>query len=306
MGDVLRHRIVQFGATIQDEKVETQFKAGELQSLAIIYTLSGVKDSARLKGLLSRQGKLGFYETFELKEIISDFADVARELDKDIKIAKELYEKTGNKTPEWEFYNTLPKDTSPFSGEVVLTDTSSFLWRLLYPSITSDGKVREGPAVGMSKITDTSRVNLLLSLPSARRILPVNLELMWEANPIPVTGALRLYAIKRPIDPEDLVSNEEVKSVTAAYDVNGKPELDLKFDGRGSWLWENATSKAANENPKRCIAIVMDSRVFSAPRVQQSIRGGNSQITGIEKAQEAEDLANLLKNGPLPVQVIVH
>ena len=50
---------------------------------------------------------------------------------------------------------------------------------------------------------------------------------------------------------------------------------------------------------KRCVAIVLDNRVFSAPRVQNKISGGNTQITGIGEVVEATDLANILKSGQL-------
>ena len=50
---------------------------------------------------------------------------------------------------------------------------------------------------------------------------------------------------------------------------------------------------------------MLDSRVFSAPRVQQKISGGRSQITGIKDLEERDDLANILKSGKLEARTQV-
>ena len=51
---------------------------------------------------------------------------------------------------------------------------------------------------------------------------------------------------------------------------------------------------------KKFIAIVLDDIVYSAPRVNDRIDGGNSSISGSFSPEEAKDLANILKAGKLP------
>ena len=60
------------------------------------------------------------------------------------------------------------------------------------------------------------------------------------------------------------------------------------------------------ENIGKCIAIVLDGYVYSAPRVNTKIDKGQSQITGDFTMQEATDLANVLNSGkvPAPAKII--
>jgi preprotein translocase subunit SecD len=49
------------------------------------------------------------------------------------------------------------------------------------------------------------------------------------------------------------------------------------------------------------VAIVLDGLVVSAPRINEPIPSGNAQITGSFSQVEAQDLANVLKYGALPL-----
>ena len=64
----------------------------------------------------------------------------------------------------------------------------------------------------------------------------------------------------------------------------------MNSDGARRW----ATLTKANVG--KAIAIVLDDAVYSAPRVNGEISGGNSQITG----NFTKDLANTLKSGRMP------
>ncbi len=57
------------------------------------------------------------------------------------------------------------------------------------------------------------------------------------------------------------------------------------------------------ENVKRRLAIVLDDTVYSAPVIQERISGGEAQITGSFTAEEASDLAIVLRAGSLPAPV---
>jgi SecD/SecF fusion protein len=49
----------------------------------------------------------------------------------------------------------------------------------------------------------------------------------------------------------------------------------------------------------------MDDVVYSAPRVNQAINGGNTQISGNFSVEEAKDLAGLLNGGALPAPCVI-
>ena len=53
-------------------------------------------------------------------------------------------------------------------------------------------------------------------------------------------------------------------------------------------------------NVGKAIAIVLDGVVYSAPRVDREISGGQSIISGNFTIEDTKDLANTLKSGRMP------
>jgi preprotein translocase subunit SecD len=76
-------------------------------------------------------------------------------------------------------------------------------------------------------------------------------------------------------------------------------EFDLDRQGRRSF------TRTTGENVGRLMAIVLDSRVKSAPEIHEKIRGGTASITGSFTAQEAADLSVVLRAGALPVPLVI-
>ena len=70
--------------------------------------------------------------------------------------------------------------------------------------------------------------------------------------------------------------------------------MSMNTDGARRWA---ALTKA---NTGRAIAIVLDGSVYSAPRVNGEISGGQSSITGNFTIEDTKDLANTLKSGRMP------
>jgi preprotein translocase subunit SecD len=85
--------------------------------------------------------------------------------------------------------------------------------------------------------------------------------------------------------------------------------VSLEFDSEGAKALADASTKLSalpecgivGANPCNAFAIVLDGVVTSAPRFNEPILGGSAQIEGNFTAQEARDLANVLKYGALPV-----
>lgn len=97
---------------------------------------------------------------------------------------------------------------------------------------------------------------------------------------------------KRPIVTGDMLIDSQVRpgGVAEGYAV------DFVFDDRGGALFGDATTRNVN----RQLAIVLDGVVQSAPEIREPITGGRGQITGRFDLKEAQDLANVLRNGSLP------
>jgi SecD/SecF fusion protein len=93
------------------------------------------------------------------------------------------------------------------------------------------------------------------------------------------------------------LDGDAITSARQEFDeANSSAYVSMSMNAEGAQTWARLTA----QNIGRQIAIVMDNRVFSAPVVQNEIKGGNSSITGNFSVNEAIDLANLLKSGKLP------
>ncbi len=84
--------------------------------------------------------------------------------------------------------------------------------------------------------------------------------------------------------------------------------VSLEFDTEGAGALATASTDLSalpecgtGASPCNAFAIVLDGVVVSAPRFNEPILGGQASIEGDFTAQEARDLANVLKYGALPV-----
>ncbi|MFY7861708.1 MAG: SecDF P1 head subdomain-containing protein, partial [Chitinophagales bacterium] len=90
-------------------------------------------------------------------------------------------------------------------------------------------------------------------------------------------------------------------------DQFGQPGIGMVMTPQGAATWEKMTDLASSDPMgKKCIAIVLDRNVYSAPTVQGKISGGSSQITGKFTPEEAKDLSNILNSGKIdaPAKII--
>ncbi|MBH1936837.1 protein translocase subunit SecD [Streptomyces sp. AV19] len=79
-------------------------------------------------------------------------------------------------------------------------------------------------------------------------------------------------------------------------------QVDLKFNSSGAKKFADVTGKlAAKPEGQNRFAIVMDGQSVSAPRVTSAIPGGTAMISGNFTQSSAEDLANILSYGALPL-----
>lgn len=115
------------------------------------------------------------------------------------------------------------------------------------------------------------------------------------------------------LGPERL-SGGGVKDATAQFDAQQGTgwSVSLDFHKDAGQEWKRLTGDAACHpagDERRRVAIVLDEKVISSPQVDPSIGcevglpSGSTQITGSFSADEARDLALLIKGGALPVPV---
>ncbi|SDF02762.1 protein translocase subunit SecD [Streptomyces griseoaurantiacus] len=100
------------------------------------------------------------------------------------------------------------------------------------------------------------------------------------------------------------VDGTEVKKAQAVFDTQGASgwQVQMTFTGSGSKKFADITGQLAQkQQPQNEFGIVLDGEVVSSPFVQQSITGGNAEISGSFTQEEAQGLSNMLSYGALPL-----
>ncbi|MCP2258387.1 preprotein translocase subunit SecD [Streptoalloteichus tenebrarius] len=91
---------------------------------------------------------------------------------------------------------------------------------------------------------------------------------------------------------------KEVATANAVPTPNGPGFIvELDFKSGGAKTWGDFTSANVGQRA----AFVLDTQVVSAPRINEAILGGKTQISGQFNQQSATELANVLKYGALPL-----
>ncbi len=99
------------------------------------------------------------------------------------------------------------------------------------------------------------------------------------------------------------LTGEYLETADVRFDQSsfGQPIVAMKLKGDGVKKFADLTKN----NVGRQLAIVLDGRVYSAPRINEPIPGGDAVISGRFTPDEAKDLAIVLRSGALPAPIIV-
>ena len=171
---------------------------------------------------------------------------------------------------------------------------------------TYNNQIVSGPVVGVVMRHNMAKVDSLLNLRQVREVLPNDVMFRWAVKSRDVNEQYyELYALKvTNRDGSAALSGDVVTDATAdfAQDRLGrgsKQEVSMSMNAEGTKLWARLTK----ENKDKCIAIVLDDLVYSAPVVNHEIPNGRSNISGNFTVEEAKDLANVLKSGKMAASV---
>ena len=193
-------------------------------------------------------------------------------------------------------------------AEVSLTPLSELLMTS-YPAMGADGSTMTfnvgEPIVAAADKSNIQLINEYLSLEGVDALIPADVKLAWsnKSSLDSSKGVFLLYALKGKDGAMlPVLDGSGITSARAQGGQYGGFEVSMTMDSKTAIEWGNITGA----NVGRSIAIVLDSYVYSAPRVNGRIDGGSSSITGNFSAQEAEDLANVLSSGksPAPATII--
>ncbi|UCF89843.1 MAG: protein translocase subunit SecD, partial [Desulfobacterales bacterium] len=96
-----------------------------------------------------------------------------------------------------------------------------------------------------------------------------------------------------------VLTGAHLKDASVGFDEYGHARVHVEFDSQGAKIFEKVTSRYTGKR----LAIVLDGRLHSAPVIQERIPSGKAQISGNFSADEAHDLALVLRAGSLPAPV---
>ncbi len=98
------------------------------------------------------------------------------------------------------------------------------------------------------------------------------------------------------LDKRAVVGGENLVDAKGSFDQTEGHAVSFRFDTEGAQKFGKVTTNNIGKN----LAVVLDGVVITAPRISSAITGGSGIITGNFNAQEASDLAVLLRAGALP------
>ena len=160
-------------------------------------------------------------------------------------------------------------------------------------------------AIATIELKDTAKANEYLNLEVVKNNFPADLKFLYGIEEKDTKGRklIPLYAIKTiPGSDKAKLEGDGVEDSRQDYDDKGRPAIKMQMTPSGTRIW----AKLTTDNVGKPIAIVLDDIVYSAPNVNGPIEGGNSEISGNFTAEEAQDLANILKSGKLdaPAKIV--
>jgi preprotein translocase subunit SecD len=105
------------------------------------------------------------------------------------------------------------------------------------------------------------------------------------------------YVVRKKVE----VGGDMLTDSRATYS-EGRPVVSFRFNSAGAKKFGDAT----RDNSGHFLAIVLDEKVISAPRINEPILGGSGIISGSFTLQQVQDLSMLLRAGalPAPLQVL--
>ena len=305
--NVVRNRIDKFGV------VQPNIQKLEGQEGRIMVEMPGVREPERVRKLLQGSANLEFWETYNSEEI----TPYLRQLDQtmanggEVKKDTAATEKKGDAAEKAE----VAEKTSPAKLKVNANKNSAAKAAASSESAQMAQAKKTNPllavlqlapqgslsVVGYANVRDTAAVNKIIYSAAAKQVLPSDLKLLWGAKPadgLSVKNVYELYALK--VTQSNGHAPLEGDVITDAKDefdqMSNRPSVSMSMNSDGARRWAEMTK--ANIN--KAIAIVLDGAVYSAPRVNGEISGGNSQITGNFTIEDTKDLANTLKSGRMP------
>lgn len=292
--EIMNRRINQFGVAqpnIQKDPTNNR----------LYIELPGVQDEATVAEKLQSTANLQFFETYSIQEIGAQWQQAG--------VISRTAELEDENLEEVVSDSTMVSDSTDLASDTTTLDLNDL------SSLTNDGqkgladlmKPAGGFSMGYCAPEDKSAVDVILKRADVLALFPDDVKFMWSSDLEKINLDTKelgyfLYAVRVPLNGKARVGGRDIKNASTGYDQNeGKITVDLQMTEEGGDNWAQMTQ----DNAGRVIAITMDNVVYSAPRVNEPITGGRTQISGSFTINEAKDLSGLLNGGALPAPCVI-
>ncbi len=311
--EILRNRIDQFGVS---EPIIQKIGARR-----ILIELPGISDPDQAKALI---GKTALLEFKMLKDPLV-FSDVINKID------KALAREKGSIIPEETEETKAVKDTSQkaaeqqpsqdkaigvselFGDEEITTDEQEKSDTSL---IVDENVFKENPFLALLRdlrqygkevsvpVENVKAVDRILAREDIQKLIPPDAQFRWSSETIKVGDReyRELFLVKKEAELTGKYLTDAKVTISQDVQNTGLPEVNFKLDRQGTRIF----SRVTGANIEKRLAIILDDRVYMAPRIQTKIPNGSGRITGMKNMDEAKMMAIVLRAGalPAPVQIV--
>jgi preprotein translocase subunit SecD len=182
------------------------------------------------------------------------------------------------------------------------------------PTISRYGQSNDQILVQLPGVTDVARAKEII-----RNTAQLNLKIVEDGPAATKESLLEKHGGKVPEEMEVLsgaasagetatmfylvrkvaaVTGQDLRNAKPSIDENNRPAVSFSLNNQGARKF----GKVTGENIGRYLAIVLDNRVVSAPRIEGRI-SDEGRISGSFTTQEVADLSLTLRSGALPANL---
>ena len=305
--NVVRNRIDKFGV------VQPNIQKLEGQQGRIMVEMPGIREPERVRKLLQGSANLEFWETYNSNEVLPYLtqldqraANIGQPEEKDTAAVdtaavKAEIAKAEAAKPKFE---VKKDDKKPAADKAAPADDKAIeAAQKQHPLLSRLQTMgNQLSLVGLANVRDTAAINAILFGDLGKQVVPSDVKLVWSAKPTDLIAGgknvFELHALKvteasgrAPLEGDVIVDAKD-----EFEQMSGRPSVSMSMNSDGARRWAQLTKA----NVGKAVAIVLDGVVYSAPRVNSEISGGNSQITGNFTIEDTKDLATTLKSGRMP------
>ena len=298
---VVRNRIDKFGV------VQPNIQKLEGQSGRIMVEMPGIKEPERVRKLLQGSANLEFWETYNSQEIVPLLSQLNQRYAAGADVEAAPADSTKAEVAEADSAKAeAPAEKASALDKLKKADAKADkgaeamkkqnpLFAVFQP-VQGQGL----STVGYAMARDTADVNKIIYSDIAKQVLPSDLKLLWSAKPADFDTKGQVYELHaiKVTEPSGRapLEGDVITSAKDGFSQYGQPNVSMQMNSDGARRWAQLTKM----NIGRAVAIVLDNTVYSAPRVNSEISGGNSEISGNFTIEDTKDLANTLNSGKMP------